>query len=234
MDTTRLLAGTSPHSGDWLHAPPITAVGLRLSDEAIRVAVAHRLGCKACEPHTYVCGKPVDARGLHGLSCRKSAPRQQRHSHMNDIIWRAIKRAQVPAVKEPVSLTLEDNKRPDGTTLLPWAKGKPLAWDVTVPDTYAESHIADTVSTPGAAAHQAAQHKIAKYSKLASTHMFYPIAIETAGTWDDMAIELVQEIGRRTTVITQDTRETAFLFQRLSIALQRGNAVSFLNTMNTE
>ena len=79
---------------------------------------------------------------------------------MNDIIWRAIKRAQVPAVKEPVSLTLEDNKRPDGTTLLPWAKGKPLAWDVTVPDTYAESHIADTVSTPGAAAHQAAQHKI--------------------------------------------------------------------------
>ena len=42
--------------------------------------------------------------------------------------------------------------------------------------------------------------KIAKYSKLASTHMFYPIAIETAGTWDDMAIELVQEIGRRTTV----------------------------------
>ena len=68
----------------------------------------------------------------------------------------------------------------------------------------------------------------------AGTHMFYPIAIETAGAWDDMAIELVQEIGRRTTVITQDTRETVFLFQRLSIALQRGKAVSFLNTMNTE
>ena len=70
------------------------------------------------------------------------------------------------------------------------------------------------MSTPEAAAHQAAQHKFAKYSKLASTHMFYPIAIETAGTWDDMAIELVQEIGRRTTVIIQDTRETVFLFQR--------------------
>ena len=52
-----------------------------------------------------------------------------------------------------------------------------------------------------------------------------------------MAIELVEENGRRTTVITQDTRETVifFLFQRLSIALQRGNdAVSLLNTMNTE
>jgi len=41
-------------------------------------------------------------------------------------------------------------------------------------------------------------------------------------------------IGIRTTVITQDTRETVFLFQRLSIALQQGNAVSFLSTMNTE
>jgi len=65
MDTARLLAASSPHSGDWLHAPPITAVGLRLSDEAIRVAVAHRLGYKALEQHTCVCGKPVDARGLH-------------------------------------------------------------------------------------------------------------------------------------------------------------------------
>ena len=64
--------------------------------------------------------------------------------------------------------------------------------------------------------------------------MFYPIAKETAGTWDDVAIELILEIGRRTTVITQDTKETVFLFQRLSIALQRGNTVSFLDTMNTE
>ena len=80
--------------------------------------------------------------------------------------------------------------------------GLKLGMSVTVPDTYAESYIADTVSTPGAATHQAAQHKIAKYSKLESTHMFYPIAIEIAGTWDDMAIELVQEIGRRTTIIT--------------------------------
>jgi len=114
VDKARLLAATFPQSGDWLHAPPITAVGLRLSDEAIRVAVAHRLGSKACEPHTCVCGKAVDARGLHGLSCRRSAPRQQHHSHLNDILWRAIKRAQMPAVKEPISLMRDDNKRPDG------------------------------------------------------------------------------------------------------------------------
>ena len=40
-----------------------------------------------------------------------------------------------------------------------------------------------------------------------------------------MAVELVQEIGRRITLVTEDNRESVFLFQRLSIALQRGNAV---------
>jgi len=50
----------------------------------------------------------------------------------------------------------------------------------------------------------------------------------------DEYIEFTQEIGRRITTITEDTRETTFLFQRFSMALQRGNAVSFQNTMVTE
>jgi len=133
-----------------------------------------------------------------------------------------------------INLMRDDNKRPDGTTLLPWARGKPIAWDVTVPDTYAESHIGNTATKPGAAARKTAQNKIDKYSKLASTHIFYPFAIETAGTWHEMAIEHTQEIGRRITTITEDIRETTFFFQRLFMALQRGNAVSFHNTMVTE
>jgi len=44
------------------------------------------------------------------------------------------------------------------------------------------------------------------------------------------AIELVQEIGRCITATTKDNRETAFLSQKLSAALQRENAVSFLGT----
>jgi len=59
-------------------------------------------------------------------------------------------------VKEPAGLSRDDGKRPDGVTLLPWAKGKPLAWDVTVPDTYADSHLADMATTAGAAADKAA------------------------------------------------------------------------------
>ena len=56
------------------------------------------------------------------------------------------------------------------------------------------------------------------------------IAIKTAGSWSQQTTELVHEIERRFSVITEDNRETIFLFQRLSVALQRGNAVWFLGT----
>jgi len=38
--------------------------------------------------------------------------------------------------------------------------------------------------------------------------------------------------GRRITAVTEDTRETVSMFHRLSIALQRGNAVAFLATFD--
>ena len=83
-----------------------------------------------------------------------------------------------------------------------------MAWDVTVPDTYVESHVSSTAVRPGAAAHRAAQSKTDKYTKLASTHIFCPFAIETAGAWHETAIEVTQEIGRRIAVVTEDTMET--------------------------
>ena len=61
----------------------------------------------------------VDARGLHDLACRKRASRHIRHSQINDLIWRAIKKAQIPTKKEPVGFSRSDGKRPDGPPPLP-------------------------------------------------------------------------------------------------------------------
>ena len=128
VDRARLKAACapppSPHSGDWLQAPPIASVGLLLSDEEIRLAMAYRLGTRACSPYTCACGKAVDARGLHGLSCRRSTPRHQRHSMINDITWRAIKRAKIPTHKELTGLIMQNGKRPDGATLIPGREAK--------------------------------------------------------------------------------------------------------------
>jgi len=125
---------------------------------------------------------------------------------MNDILWKAVKPTQILATKEPANLILQNGSRPDGSTLIPWSRCKPMAWVVTVPDTYAESHIGDTATEAGIAANQAAANKIAKYDELASTHIFYPVAIETGGIWNHWAVKLIQEIGRRATLITCEAR----------------------------
>src|SRR5664279_989185 len=132
-DRARLLASQAAHSADWLYTLPISSLGLRLPDEAVRVAVGMRLGAKVCEEHKCPCGANVDLKGTHGLSCRKSAGRQQRHSQLNDIIWRGMVKAKIQATKDPNGLTRTDGRRPDGVTLIPWSHGRCLTSDVTVP-----------------------------------------------------------------------------------------------------
>ena len=233
-DRARLLSACADHSGDWLNVPPITAVGLRLNDEMIRILMCTRLVARKCEQHTCPCGKTVDARGLHGLSCRKSAARHQKHSNLNDIIWREVKRAQIPAVKEPVGLSRSDGKRPDGASLISWARRKALTWDVTVPDTFAHSHVDDTAILAGAPANHAATNKTSKYQHLADTNIVVPVAIETGGAWDMQTIEFIEELSKRITAVTNEPMETQYLFQRITIAIQQSNAVSFLNTFSED
>jgi len=226
-DRARILAVSSPRSSDWLHAYPISSCGLHLDDEAIRVAVGFRLGARICEPHLCPCGAVVDSRGFHCLSCRKSAGRASRHHNLNDIIWRALAKANVPSVKEPPGLLRSDGKRPDGLTMIPWHGGKCVAWDVTVTDTLANSYINATSISAGAAAELAAVRKSEKYRDLPSAYDFLPVAIETFGPVNETASEFLAELGRRISAITQEKREASFLRQRISMALQRYNAVCF-------
>ena len=174
----------------------------------------------------------VDAKGLHGLTCKRSAPWQIRHAQINDIIWRSVKKAQYPAVKEPVGLSRSDGKRPDEATMIPWTRVKPLAWDVTITDTFANSYIGETSTRATEAADRAAKNKTTKYTDLAKTHHFVPIAIETGGAWNELALEFITELGRRISGVTQEPRETQL--QQLPISLQRENAVAFKNTFSSE
>ena len=104
--------------------------------------------------------------------------------------------------------------------------------DVTVPDTYADSQINRTSLEAEAVAKQAASLKDTKYSDITFTHVFCLIAIDTAGSWDTQATELIEELGGRITEATDDLKETTFLFQGISITIQRGKAPSFFNTFD--
>jgi len=165
------------------------------------------------------------------LVCRLSAGRQARHYLLNDIVHHALTRAGVPAIKEPDGLVR--GLRPDGATLVPWSSGRPLAWDVTVADTLADTYLDKTVHVAGSAAAALAAAKVRKYATLTSTHMFVPLAFETIGPVCAEGISFFGELGKRIASVSGDPRETAFLFQRLSVAIQRGNAISVLATLRS-
>ena len=215
----RVLAVSAPHTGDWLHALPISNCGLRLDDESIRVAVGLRLGINLCQPHTCSCGTLVDSRGTHGLACKMSSGRMARHHYINDLVWRALQRAGIPSIKEPVGLSRSDGKRPNGLTLIPWKGGKNLIWDVTVADTLAASHLATTSRLTGGAAESASDKKDSKYSSLANSYIFIPIACETMGPLNSKALSFLTELGRRISAVSGDSRESSFLFHRISVAI---------------
>ena len=85
-DQARLIATTSPHSGDWLYALPLSGCCLRLDDRAVHIAASLRLGANICEPHQCPRGATVDTKGLHGLSCKGGSGRATHNYSLSDLI----------------------------------------------------------------------------------------------------------------------------------------------------
>jgi len=64
--------------------------------------------------------------------------------------------------------------------------------------------------------------------------LFIPIAAETMGAVNRDGIEFLDDLGWRITQVTDDNREKAFLYQRLSMLIQRYNASPFLAHLPTQ
>jgi len=65
---------------------------------------------------------------------------------------------------------------------------------------------------------------------LSQSYLFVPIAAETMGAISKDGMDFLCELGRRITQYTDNHRESALLCQRLSVLIQRYNAVAVLGT----
>jgi len=64
-----------------------------------------------------------------------------------------------------------------------------------------------------------------KYASIGSDYLFSPIAVETFGPINTSACQRFANLGRKISSTSGDAREGAFLFQRVSVLVQRYNAV---------
>ncbi|CAH2217619.1 jg135 [Pararge aegeria aegeria] len=84
---------------------------------------------------------------------------------------------------------------------------------------------------PIGSATSAEQAKRRKYENLDSSFIFVPFGVETLGLWGPEARALFKELSKRVIESTGDPRAGSYLGQRLSLAIQRGNAASILGTV---
>ncbi|CAH0397197.1 unnamed protein product [Chilo suppressalis] len=162
----------------------------------------------------------VGAVGHHVLSCHRCTDRQQHHHALNNIVLRALRSAGVPSVLEPPGLSRTDGKRPDGLTLVPWANPRCLVWDAKYGSTFDASHIGCTTRTAGAAAEYQMAAKHLKYSSLGRTFLCL--------WWWKRRVVGAQKPNNLCGIWAANSA------QRLSIAIQRGNAASIMGTFTPE
>ena len=70
-----------------------------------------------------------------------------------------------------------------------------------------------------------------KYEDLSGDYHFVPLGFETMGHWGKSTVDFIRELGAKLANSTGEARSTAFLKQRLSIAIQRGNAAAVRGTV---
>ncbi|CAH2239677.1 jg12453 [Pararge aegeria aegeria] len=83
----------------------------------------------------------------------------------------------------------------------------------------------------GAASTSAEQAKRRQYENLDSSFIFVPFGVETLRPWGPEARALFKELLKRVIESTGDPRAGSYLGQRISLAIQRGNAASILGTV---
>ena len=145
-----------------------------------------------------------------------------------------MRSAGFPNRAEPPNLTLDDGKRPDGVTLIPYAMGKPLVWDGTVWSTLCASHVRDTAARAGAAAEKAAAAKLRKYARFEWDYLLTPLTFESHGPTSAATAEFVESLAKQIGRARGYRRTESVFLQRLSLAIQRGNALSVLGSMGAD
>jgi hypothetical protein len=132
----------------------------------------------------------------------------------------------VNSTLEPNGLSRDDGKRPYGMTLVPWIKGQPLVWDVTIVDTLANSYVLKTSEVSGFAAEMICKRKRSKYSSI----IFKGLAFESFGLWCKEAINFINVTGNRLIAESGNSKLKKILFERIFLAIQRGNAANIRGT----
>ena len=218
-----ILSATRKESQAWIQGLPSSSLAHIRDNEVVRIAIGLRLGVPLCVPHSCCqCGAQVNKFGRHGLSCPKKT---ETYAQVGSIVRDCLDSLSVSHYELSDYREASGNP-PEGTKLTPWRCGQPLVWDITVVDTFAPHHSSLIEEGPGAVANRIETVKTVEQLRLLSTHSYVPLVIETTGVFGTETAKFFKELARRMRLISRDSREHSSLLQKISIAIQCGNAAA--------
>ena len=127
---------------------------------------------------------------------------------------------------EPRGLYRTDGNRSDDVTNNSWEMGKQLVWDVTVVDAPAPNRLNQgSLCKPETTAAEAEGRKIEKFREIIENgYLFQPVAMEVQYSLVESSEIFITRLCKMLFRSHDDQRAGCFLKQRISMALQIGNA----------
>ena len=96
----------------------------------------------------------------------------------------------------------------------------------TYTDLFTTSNLHSTILNPGSALSAAEDFKRKKYSQLVADFEFIPVAVERSGIIRSAGCSILTDIRCHILMATNDIRKMSYIFQQISVAIIRGNALA--------
>ena len=152
---------------------------------------------------------------------------------MRDELYNSAVAACLGPTREGRALLPGQGGKPADVFIPHWSQGKDAALDVTIVNPLQGALVQEAANTPGHALQVAHRRKLDKSWDACNEQgiVFLPLAVESLGAWHQSAVAEVKKLASAKARHTgeEESVEVARLFQKLSIALMRGNAALMNN-----
>jgi hypothetical protein len=137
LDLARLESVSGPHSGDFLHVVPSSALGFMMGSAEYSASLRMRLGLPAKKTDGRLCPAcrrvQISLRGEHCLTCSSDRDHIGGHNTMRDLIHASMRDALLNHIKEPLYLVAGSQQHPDinvpAWTMTRMARQQQTSWD---------------------------------------------------------------------------------------------------------